>query len=97
MDCRTAIFKLTSHRVAQIHESLTERCSLILYAYRKFCAAAAAPSQVCSAYISALGSLTEQQQLILPESFRTLPMYVLAMMKTKPLKGAYQTQCQHLI
>ncbi|TFK84659.1 sec24-like protein [Polyporus arcularius HHB13444] len=67
---REAISKLPSYRFAQIHESLTEKCALILYAYRKFCAAAAAPTQ-----------------LILPEAFRTLPVYVLAMMKTKPLKG----------
>lgn len=33
-------------RLSQIHEALTERCALILYAYRKFCAAAAAPTQV---------------------------------------------------
>ncbi|KAI0739143.1 hypothetical protein C8Q80DRAFT_1241672 [Daedaleopsis nitida] len=67
---REAVSRLPSQRIAQIHESLTERCSLILYAYRKFCAAAAAPTQ-----------------LILPEAFRTLPVYILAMMKIKPLKG----------
>ncbi|TBU39840.1 sec24-like protein [Dichomitus squalens] len=67
---REAISKLHSTRITQIQESLTERCALILYAYRKFCAAAAAPTQ-----------------LILPEAFRSLPLYILAMMKTKPLKG----------
>ncbi|KAM5536129.1 hypothetical protein V8D89_010228 [Ganoderma adspersum] len=67
---REAVSKLPSMRLTQIHEALTERCALILYAYRKFCAAAAAPTQ-----------------LILPEAFRALPLYILAMMKVKPLKG----------
>ncbi|RPD55953.1 sec24-like protein [Lentinus tigrinus ALCF2SS1-6] len=67
---RESIAKLPSYRFAQIHESLTEKCALILYAYRKFCAASAVPTQ-----------------LLLPEAFRTLPAYLLAMMKTKPLKG----------
>ncbi|KAH9917662.1 sec24-like protein [Epithele typhae] len=66
---REAISQMTSQRIVQIQESLTERCALILYAYRKFCAASAAPTQ-----------------LILPEAFRALPLFVLAMKKTKPLK-----------
>ncbi|KAI0367684.1 sec24-like protein [Pilatotrama ljubarskyi] len=67
---REAISKMPSHKISQIHDDLTEKCALILYAYRKFCAASAAPTQ-----------------LILPEAFRTLPLYILGMMKTKPLKG----------
>ncbi|KAI8976654.1 sec24-like protein [Trametes punicea] len=67
---REAISQMPSQKITQIHDLLTEKCALILYAYRKFCAASAAPTQ-----------------LILPEAFRTLPLYILAMMKTKPLKG----------
>ncbi|KAL1946226.1 hypothetical protein VTO73DRAFT_15353 [Trametes versicolor] len=67
---RQAISKMSSQKISHIHEDLTEKCALILYAYRKFCAASAAPTQ-----------------LILPEAFRTLPLYILGMMKTKPLKG----------
>ncbi|KAI0764559.1 sec24-like protein [Trametes elegans] len=67
---REAISSLPTQRISQIHETLTEKCALILYAYRKFCAASAAPTQ-----------------LILPEAFRTLPLYIIGMMKTKPLKG----------
>nr|QIE48582.1 hypothetical protein [Trametes gibbosa] len=67
---REAISKMSSQKILHIHEDLTEKCALILYAYRKFCAASAAPTQ-----------------LILPEAFRTLPLYILGMTKTKPLKG----------
>ncbi|KAH9886074.1 sec24-like protein [Cubamyces lactineus] len=67
---REAISKMPTQKISHIHDMLTEKCALILYAYRKFCAASAAPTQ-----------------LILPEAFRTLPLYVLGMMKTKPLKG----------
>ncbi|OSD01370.1 sec24-like protein [Trametes coccinea BRFM310] len=67
---RDAISKMSSQKISQIHDMLTEKCALVLYAYRKFCAASAAPTQ-----------------LILPEAFRTLPLYILCMMKTKPLKG----------
>lgn len=69
-ECNAAISKMSSQKISHIHEDLTEKCALILYAYRKFCAASAAPTQ-----------------LILPEAFRTLPLYILGMMKTKPLKG----------
>lgn len=45
-DVCTAISKMSSTKISHIHEDLTEKCALILYAYRKFCAASAAPTQV---------------------------------------------------
>lgn len=67
---REAVLRLPTQKIAYIKEELTEKCSAILLAYRKNCAAATAPSQ-----------------LIIPEAFRALPVYTLAMMKCKPLKG----------
>lgn len=67
---RQAMTDLSSHRMAQIREELTECCSTILLGYRRNCAAATAASQ-----------------LIIPEAFRCLPVYILAVTKTKPLKG----------
>ncbi|KAI0642552.1 sec24-like protein [Trametes meyenii] len=67
---REAITKLPTEKFSHIHDTLTEKCALLLYAYRKFCAASAAPTQ-----------------LILPEAFRTLPLYMVCMMKTKPFKA----------
>lgn len=67
---RQAMTDLSSRRMAQIREELTERCSTILLGYRRNCAAATAASQ-----------------LIIPEAFRCLPVYILAITKTKPLKG----------
>ncbi|KAF9225736.1 beta-sandwich domain of Sec23/24 [Gyrodon lividus] len=67
---RNSMASLVSRRMAQIREDLTDKCSSILLAYRRNCAAATTPSQ-----------------LIIPEAFRALPLYTLAITKSKPLKG----------
>ncbi|KAI6019871.1 hypothetical protein F5J12DRAFT_968057 [Pisolithus orientalis] len=67
---RQAMTNLSSRRMAQIREELTEKCSSILLGYRRNCAAG-----------------TVASQLIIPEAFRCLPVYSLAITKTKPLKG----------
>ncbi|KAF8137561.1 hypothetical protein EV363DRAFT_1318334 [Boletus edulis] len=67
---RESMTSLSSRRMAQIREDLTDKCSSILLGYRRNCAAAAA-----------------QSQLIIPEAFRALPIYTLAITKSKPLKG----------
>ncbi|KAH7886990.1 hypothetical protein F5I97DRAFT_1807234 [Phlebopus sp. FC_14] len=71
---RDAMTSLTLRRISQIREDLADKCSSILLAYRRHCAAATAPSQ-----------------LIIPEAFRGLSVYILAITKTKPLKGTSHT------
>ncbi|KIP06361.1 hypothetical protein PHLGIDRAFT_19471 [Phlebiopsis gigantea 11061_1 CR5-6] len=66
---REAVSKLPTQKIAYIHEELTEKAASILLGYRKYCAAATAPSQ-----------------LIIPEAFRALPVYTLAMVKNRALK-----------
>ncbi|KAG6377388.1 hypothetical protein JVT61DRAFT_15184 [Boletus reticuloceps] len=67
---RESMTSLSSRRMAQIREDLTDKCSSMLLGYRRNCAVAAA-----------------QSQLIIPEAFRALPIYTLAITKSKPLKG----------
>ncbi|KIM70512.1 hypothetical protein SCLCIDRAFT_12458 [Scleroderma citrinum Foug A] len=67
---RESMMNLSSRRMSQIREELTDQCSSILLGYRRNCAAATTPTQ-----------------LIIPEAFRSLPVYTLAITKTKPLKG----------
>jgi protein transport protein SEC24 len=43
--CSPAMANLTSRRIAQIREELTDRCSSILLGYRRHCAAATSVSQ----------------------------------------------------
>lgn len=44
----SASARLPTQKISYIQEELTERCGSILLGYRKNCAAATAPSQVCS-------------------------------------------------
>ncbi|KAI0051352.1 protein transporter SEC24 [Auriscalpium vulgare] len=67
---RYSISQMPDHSLANIRDDLTERCSAILYSYRRNCATSTAHSQ-----------------LIIPEAFRSLPMYTLAVHKSKPLKA----------
>jgi protein transport protein SEC24 len=72
-----------------IREELTEQCSTILYSYRRNCAAATVPTQVCpvSSPVKQGRQYDLVPQLIIPEAFRVLPVYTLSILKSKPLKG----------
>ncbi|KAI5121951.1 hypothetical protein M0805_002022 [Coniferiporia weirii] len=61
---------LSSHTLSNTRDGLTEKCSSILLAYRRNCAAATSPSQ-----------------LILPEAFKLLPLYTLAIHKNRCLRA----------
>jgi protein transport protein SEC24 len=80
---------MRAQKLSTIREELTEQCSAILYSYRRVCAATTVPSQV-----RPLASHVKQghfdnfaAQLIIPEAFRSLPVYTLSILKSKPLKG----------
>lgn len=45
-NCSIAMSSLSSHTLSNIRDGLTEKCSCILLAYRRNCAAATSPSQV---------------------------------------------------
>lgn len=83
----------TSRMLPQVRESLNERCIKLLVAYRRHCALSSRPNDVslnphCSGIITFnLISLVEKSKIVLPESFRMLPLYILALQKTKALKG----------
>ena len=71
-----------------IREDLTEKCSAILLGYRRNCAASTAHTQVGTAILYLRGPYTTGfVQLVIPEAFRALPLYILALIKCKPLKG----------
>ncbi|KAJ7634627.1 sec24-related protein [Roridomyces roridus] len=68
---REAVTKMTSEKLANIRDDLTENCSAILLAYRNKCSNA-----------------SSIDQLILPDAFRSLPIFTLAMTKSKCLRAA---------
>ena len=80
------IQKMRTQKIAKIQEQLTDRCAAILLGYRKYCAASAPASQVWALTYDAV-TLLIPLQLIIPEAFRALPLYTLAIMKSRPLKG----------
>ncbi|KAH8116706.1 hypothetical protein DFH11DRAFT_1724673 [Phellopilus nigrolimitatus] len=67
---KEAMSSLSAHTLSNIRDGLTEKCSSILLAYRRNCAAATSPSQ-----------------LILPEAFKLLPLYTLAIHKSRALRA----------
>ncbi|KAL5536166.1 SFB3 [Sanghuangporus sanghuang] len=67
---KEAMATLSSESLSTIRDTLTEKCSNILLAYRRNCAAATSPSQ-----------------LILPEAFKLLPLYLLALQKNRSLRA----------
>ena len=80
---------LSLRRMAQIREDLTDKCSSILLGYRRNCAAATTQSQVSESSLNSV-RLLYSSQLIIPEAFRALPLYILAITKSKPLKGSFR-------
>lgn len=74
-----------------IREDLTEKCSAVLLGYRRNCAASTAHTQVRinTLHVDTTRGpyTTGTVQLVIPEAFRALPLYILAMTKCKPLKG----------
>lgn len=95
MSCRCLISFLTNlaamvamsqQRTLITREELTERCSSLLVGYRTHCAQASRATQVGDVPTSML-TLIVFHQLIIPEAFRALPAFTLALQKTKPLKG----------
>lgn len=79
---------MAQQRTFHIREELTEKCANLLLGYRTQCAAATRPSQVeliCLLFIAHI--LNMFLKLIIPEAFRGMPAYTLALQKTKPLKG----------
>ncbi|KAF8918602.1 hypothetical protein CPB85DRAFT_1430304 [Mucidula mucida] len=73
---RKALAHTKITKMHEIREDLTENVSAILLGYRNKCAASTAVSQACSRPIS----------LILPDSFRTMPVLTLGILKSKPIK-----------
>ncbi|KAL5508758.1 hypothetical protein ACEPAG_4737 [Sanghuangporus baumii] len=67
---KEAMVSLSNESLSTIRDTLTEKCSSILLAYRRNCAAATSPSQ-----------------LILPEAFKLLPLYLLALQKNRSLRA----------
>ena len=65
---------LTLHTLSNIRDNLTERCSCILLAYRRNCAAATSPSQVSHS----------QQSLLIPDDERTQSLYCLKLSNYSP-------------
>jgi hypothetical protein len=75
-------------KLSVIREELTEQCSSILYSYRRNCAAGTVPTQVCPVdLLSWRRDNLLDVQLVIPEAFRSLPVYTLSILKSKPLKG----------
>ncbi|KAJ1311488.1 hypothetical protein OPQ81_009975 [Rhizoctonia solani] len=68
---REALQMMPQRPLAEIRDSISEKCAALLLAYRRNCAASTSPTQ-----------------LILPEAFKTLPVYILGLLKTRPLKGS---------
>ncbi|KAB5592352.1 Protein transport protein sec24 [Ceratobasidium theobromae] len=68
---REALQMMSQRPLAEIRESISEKCAALLLAYRRNCAASTSPTQ-----------------LILPEAFKTLPIYALGLLKTRSLKGS---------
>jgi protein transport protein SEC24 len=86
--CDTAITQSASKSLRQVRDQLTELCVKALLAYRKHCASSTSPAQVNLPSTSSLiPTDTPCLQLILPESFKLFPLYALALMKSKALKG----------
>nr|GAT59275.1 SEC23 SEC24 family protein [Mycena chlorophos] len=67
---RHAIAQMSTEKMVNIRDDLTENCSSILLAYRNKCA-----------------NTSSVDQLILPESFKSLPVYTLAIQKSKCLRA----------
>ncbi|KAF8609657.1 sec24-like protein [Ceratobasidium sp. AG-I] len=67
---REALQMMPQRPLAEIRDSISEKCAALLLAYRKNCAASTSPTQ-----------------LILPDVFKTLPVYALGLLKSRPLKG----------
>ncbi|CAK5274729.1 unnamed protein product [Mycena citricolor] len=70
---REAVAQTGSERLSNIRDDLTESCSAVLLAYRKKCSNTSSIDQV---------------PLILPEAYKALPMFSLAIQKSKPLRAA---------
>ena len=88
---KESITQTNNKSLRMVREILTEGCVKTLLAYRKHCASSTSPAQVSrvSSVLELIvsDSLYFTPQLILPESFKLFPLYALALMKTKALKG----------
>ncbi|KAG6841490.1 hypothetical protein C0991_010348 [Blastosporella zonata] len=77
---REALALRLKQKMSIVREDLTEKCGSVLLGYRKNCASASRVDQVYEVQKVLLA-------LILPEVFKALPSYILALSKSKPLKG----------
>jgi len=69
----------------------------MLLGYKRCCGASTPPSQVdIQLYNLVMTLIVWVLQLLIPEAFRSLPVYVLAILKSKPLKGLLVRLMSHL-
>jgi protein transport protein SEC24 len=82
--------------LSRVKDRLTDRCAAILLAYRRQCAADAAPTQVRRlARADAVDTLltTPFPQLILPDAYKLLPAYTLCLIKELTVRGMVTEFC----